>query len=101
MTVPLSLRQAAPQQTPGIQAAVRDRIIEGGAYTVARDPIYNGTAGINWDYMPAAIAGQTEFAANSTQTGSNLQTVEDLAMSKVGGGAAYAQPSPMGGTAAY
>ena len=98
MTVPLSLRQAAPQQTPGIQAAVRDRIKERGSYTVARDPISNGTADIPWDYMPAAIAGQTEFAANSTMTGSNLQTVEDLAMSKVGGGAAEAQPTPMGGT---
>lgn len=96
MTAPLSLAQAAPQQTPGIQAAVRDRITQRGAYTTAT---YSGAQGaFPWEYMPAAISGMTDFAANSTQTGSNIQTVEDSAMSKVGGGAAYADPSPMGGT---
>lgn len=100
MTAPLSVQMAPPQQTPGIQASVRDRIKERGAYTVPLDgPAYVGNQGeFEWEYMPAAISGMTNFAANSTQTGSNIQTVEDSAMSKVGGGAAEAQPSPMGGT---
>jgi hypothetical protein len=51
--------------------------------------------------MPAAIAGKTDFAANSTQTGSSIQTVEDLSTSKVGGGAAQAEIPAYGGTAAY
>jgi hypothetical protein len=100
VTVPLSLPQLGAKRAAGIPTGNREGITPRGSYTVPQDgPAYVGTQGeFEWEFMPAALSGRTNFAADSTMTGSNLQTVEDSAMSKVGGGAAEAQPSPMGGT---
>lgn len=104
MSVPLSGAQDFPQQVPGMFGGPRGRITPRGAYTVAGvgDPQL-GYSGYGYFWGPYAniMSGVSGFAGVSTETGATVGTPVEAEQGKVGGGAAAAEPSPMGGTAAY
>jgi hypothetical protein len=109
VSVPLSGVQAFPNQDPGIYNSVRDRITTRGAYSVPEDKaVYNGRAGVYWNWMPAFIAGESGYGGMSTTTGAPVGTPAEEDTLKVGGGPLYADNDPgiptqgmsQGGTAA-
>jgi len=89
-------------QATGMFGATRTQIAPRGVIGIPQDgPVYAGSAGIYWNQMPAFIAGQSDFAGFSTETGVPMNTPVVESETKVGGGPSSAQVPDYGGTAAY
>jgi hypothetical protein len=103
MSAPLSsVQQSGKKLGTSIQASVRDRISPRGVIGIPQDgPVYAGSAGIYWNWMPGVIGGVSDYSGLSTETGVPMGTPALDYETKVGGGPTSAQVPDFGGTAAY